>query len=289
MPASGGSTYHGPGPDPGRTGVAILANDRVYDWLIAFLESFRQHNPDTALYVLPYDDRTAKVRALAGRYRFEFVDHDFAALDRFARRLYPLNPVRRRRVRKFGALDLDLDTVIYADIDAVILHDLSPLFGLLRPGETELIYASRSPGFVFRPGYRAVAGLENATEFSDGFFVTSRRFVSNQRLIDTVNANLATFRQVRQARVYTQPILNFVVHMAGVPVRAVSQVTPDLSDETYYKGEGITRRGERFLDKEGRQMLLMHWAGPTKLKDDAQFADLWQGHRRAHDAGEGAG
>ncbi|MDH3236750.1 MAG: hypothetical protein OEQ29_24800 [Alphaproteobacteria bacterium] len=279
MAAAGGKIEH----ESSRVGVAVLANDRVYDWLIAFLESFRQHNPDLPLFVLPYDDRTTKVHGLAERYRFTFVDHDFAELDRFARRLYPLHPVRRRRVRKFGALDLDLDTVIYADIDTVVLHGFDRLAGLLRAGEAELIYASRSPGFVYRPGYRAFAGLEDATEFSDGFFVTARRFVSTRLLIDTVCDNLAAFRAVRQSRVYTQPILNFVVHTTGVPVRAVSQVTADLSDETYYKGEGITRDGARFLDKEGRRMLLMHWAGSAKLKDDETFAALWHGHRQAHD------
>ena len=56
---------------------------------------------------------------------------------------------------------------------------------------------------------------------------------------------------MRQRRVYTQPILNFAVQMNGVPVRAVSAVTPDLSDETYYKGHGITRQGEDFLDPKG--------------------------------------
>lgn len=279
MPASGGSET----PDQGRLGVAILANDRVQDWLIAFLESFRQHNPDLALFVLPYDDRTEKVRALAERYRFTFVDHDFTALDRFARRLYPFHPVKRRRVRKFGALDLDLDTVIYADVDTVVLHDLLPLGGLLRAGEVELVYASRSPGYVYKAGYQAIPGLASATEFSDGFFVTSRKFLTTRTLIDTVMGNLATFRAARQTRVYTQPVLNFVVHTTGVPVRAVSQVTPDLSDETYYKGEGITREDGHFLDKDGRRMLLMHWAGPAKLKDDENFADLWHGHRQAHD------
>jgi hypothetical protein len=279
MAAAGGKTER----ESGRLGVAILANDRVHDWLIAFLESFRQHNPDLALFVLPYDDRTEKVRALAARYRFTFVDHDFGVLDGFARRLYPFHPVKRRRVRKFGALDLDLDTVIYADVDTVVLDDFGPLRGLLKPGEVELVYASRSPGYVYKAGYQSIPGLENATEFSDGFFVTARRFLTTQRLIDTVMGNLATFRAARQTRVYTQPILNFVAHTTGMPIRPLSEITPDLSDETYYKGEGITREGGHFLDKEGRRMLLMHWAGPAKLKDDENFADLWHGHRAAHE------
>ena len=269
----------------GKAGVAILANDRIHDWLIAFLDSFRHHNPGLSLYVLPYDDRTERVRALAARYDFTFMDHDFAALDRFAKRLYPFHPGKRRRVRKFGALDLDLETVIYVDVDTVVLHDFAPLTGLLKAGACELVYASRSPGYVFKPAYRDVPKLKDATEFSDGFFVTSPRFVTTALLMETVSANLATFRAVRQDRVFTQPILNFVAYMAGLPVRAVSQVTPDLSDETYYKGEGITREGEHFLDPQGRRMLLMHWAGPAKLSDDDRFADLWQRHRAAHDAG----
>lgn len=280
MPDSGGTS----GPEGGRMGVAILANDRVHDWLIAFLQSFRRHNPDLPLFVLPYDERTAQVRALAERYRFRFVDYDFAEIDRFARRLYPFHPIRRRRVRKFAALDLDLDTVIYADVDTVVLHDFAPLGGLLKPGEVELVYASRSPGFVYREGYQAIPGLEHATEFSDGFFVTSRSFLSTRKLIDTVIGNLATYRAARQAHAYAQPVLNFAVHMMGLPVRPVSQVTPDLSDETFYKGEGITRADGDFLDKEGRRMLLMHWAGTAKLKDDERFADLWHGHRAAHEA-----
>jgi len=268
-----------------KAGVAILANDAIHDWLIAFLDSFRHHNPELALYVLPYDNRTARVQALAARYDFTFVDADFVALDRFAKRLYPFHPGKRRRVRKFGALDLDLETVIYVDVDTVVLHDFAPLMRLLEPRSCELVYASRSPGYVFKPAYREVPQLKDATEFSDGFFVTSPRFVTTSLLMETVNTNLATFRAVRQDRVFTQPVLNFTLAMAGVPARAVSQITPDLSDETYYKGEGITREGEHFLDAQGRRMLLMHWAGPAKLKDDDRFADLWQRHRAAHDAG----
>ena len=177
--------------DGARAGVAILANDRIHHWLIAFLDSFRHHNPTLPLYLLPYDDQTARVEALAARYDFTFVDHDFAALDGFARQLYPYHPMKRRRVRKFGALDLDLDTVIYTDVDTVVLHDFSPLMHLLKPGQCELVYASRSPGYVFKPAYRNVQQLAEATEFSDGFFVTSRRFVSSAMLIDTVNDHLA--------------------------------------------------------------------------------------------------
>ena len=40
-----------------RFGVAILANDGIYDWLLPFLESFREHNPTLPTYLIPFDRR----------------------------------------------------------------------------------------------------------------------------------------------------------------------------------------------------------------------------------------
>ena len=42
-------------PD-GDCAVAVVANDKVYDWLLAFLESYRENNPAIPLHVIPFDD-----------------------------------------------------------------------------------------------------------------------------------------------------------------------------------------------------------------------------------------
>lgn len=258
--------------------VVVLANDPVHDWLVAFLGSFRKHNPDMALKVLPYDRRIDRISRLAAPYAFELIDYDFGALDDFARELYPLNPKRRRRVRKFAALDLPLKTVIYVDVDTVVLHDFAPLTRTLVDGRVEFVYGSTTPGFVFKPHYQEVPQLSDAVLFSDGFFVTANRFISSQMIIDTVRTNLETFRRLKQPRVFSQPLVNFTVYMRGIKAAAIDDVTEDLSSETYYKGVGITHDGTLYRDKHDRKMLIMHWAGSAKLKDDDRFRGLWEEH-----------
>ena len=46
-------------------GMAIIANDRVFDWLLPFLESYKATNAATPLYIIPYDDNMTRTRKAA--------------------------------------------------------------------------------------------------------------------------------------------------------------------------------------------------------------------------------
>ena len=53
-------------PSPGkRYGIAIVANDKIADWLLPFLESYHATNAATPLYLIPYDDNVAITRRAA--------------------------------------------------------------------------------------------------------------------------------------------------------------------------------------------------------------------------------
>src|SRR5260370_3390370 len=45
-------------------GVYTLANDPMYDWLVAFLESLREHEPALPIVVIPLDDRISRIKRL---------------------------------------------------------------------------------------------------------------------------------------------------------------------------------------------------------------------------------
>src|SRR6185437_5469931 len=132
-------------------GMAIIANDRVFDWLLPFLESYKATNAATPLYIIPYDDNVARTRKAAEVYGVEVVDLDNSQLDALARRLYPLNPGHRRRLRKLLALALPLDEVIYFDADIILLRDFSPLFGMIEAGKKEFIVAAKCNDYVYNP------------------------------------------------------------------------------------------------------------------------------------------
>ena len=51
-----------------RQGVAIVANDKIVEWLLPFLESYRATNAATDLYLIPYDDNVTITRRAASTW-----------------------------------------------------------------------------------------------------------------------------------------------------------------------------------------------------------------------------
>ena len=82
-------------------GIAIVANDKVLNWLLPFLESYLATNADVPLHLIPFDDNVAVTRRAAERYSAIWVDDiDTREVDALAKRLYPLFPHHRRRLHK---------------------------------------------------------------------------------------------------------------------------------------------------------------------------------------------
>jgi hypothetical protein len=255
-----------------------MANDRVYDWFLPFLRSFRAHNPDMPAVVIPYHNDMKRTAAAAAAHDFEVIEQDFATIDRFARKLFPRNRYRRHKLRKLAAFDLSFETTIYLDIDTLVLANFDALAGVLAPGETELVYASVSPEWVYKPGYQDVPALAGKPLFSDGFFVTAQRFLSSAQIMETVRESFSLYRSLRKDDVYCQPAVNFAAHMRGLALRPVSAVTSGFSDVTYYEADGIVAGEDGYRDADGRKLLFVHWAG-AKSGDagaDPRFGALWR-------------
>src|SRR5207249_10283441 len=93
-------------------GMAIIANDKIVNWLLPFLESYLATNAATPLYLIPYDDNVPLTRRAASVYGAHFVEPDSTELDALAKRRYPMLPGHRRRLPNLLALALPPDEVI---------------------------------------------------------------------------------------------------------------------------------------------------------------------------------
>jgi hypothetical protein len=262
-------------------GIAIVANDKVYKWLLAFLESWRLTNAATPLYIIPYDENCMATRQAASVYGATMVEDELEEIDALARRLYPLTPGRRRRLRKLQCLGLPLDQVIYLDADIVLFRDFSPLFGKLRPGKCEFIIASTSPDYVYNDAGQGQ--FEGATLFNDGFFSTSSSLLNIGDFIRTIDENEKLFHAVRKrGGLFAQPLVNFVVHSKKLAVTSLAATLPNASDESFYKPLSASFAADGLpLDGEGREIYFCHWAGATLLPRNGIFDDAW---RRYYDA-----
>lgn len=256
-------------------GIAIIANDRVIDWLLPFFESYAETSASIPLYLIPYDENIARTREVAAIYGAEVVSIESSELDALTRRLYPFNPTHRRRVRKLLALALPLDEVIYIDIDTIILQDFSPLLGHIQPGKTDFVVSTRCYDYIFNSRYQGYEFLRDALLFSDGFFITSRHVLSLKDFYDVVSHDERAFHAVRhRGGVFSQPLTNFVVHRRNLRVATLPDIVPSASGESYYKAHGLSLTSEGPVDRNGEKLYFCHWPGIVGLPRRRREVDL---------------
>ena len=271
---------------PSSRGIATIANDKVYDWLLPFLESWRQTNADTPLYVIPYDDNCEMTRRACRVFGATFAEPDNQALDALSKRLYPLYPKHRRRLRKFLSLALPLDEVLYVDVDIVLLRDLSCFFGRLIPGETDFIVAAPTDEYVYNGKRDHYPFLNNVTLFNDGFFVTSKSILPLDTFYSVIERDEDVFHAVRQrGMLFAQPLTNFVTHRIGLKIKPMFVVERNASGESFYKAKNVRFDADNLpIDERGDRIFFAHWAGAVTLPKRRVFDAAWLAFSKAANA-----
>jgi hypothetical protein len=261
-----------PAPSSKSYGIAIVANDKISDWLLPFLESYLATNAATPLYIIPYDDNLGLTRRAADVYGAHIVNEDSSELDALATRLYPLYPGHRRRLRKFLSLALPLDEVLYVDVDTILFADMSVMFGKLERGKVDFVMASSSDDYVYNRNHKKYDFLRDARLFNDGFFVTSKDILSLRDFYDVIAQDEAIFHEVRKrGMLFAQPLSNFVTHRRALKIATISECVAGASDESFYKAKGVTFNAEGPIDAWGQRIMFAHWAGARGLPGGRAF------------------
>jgi hypothetical protein len=273
------------GPSIGREPVApqvvFLANDAVYSQALAFLESFRSHNPGLRLSMIPFADDIRKLERLAPVFNFNVLQLDTARWDELAREFYPgVGQQYKNRLRKLAIFDLDYPATIYIDIDTVVLKDLGFIAERLVDNSVDVICtAVNNDPWVYNDKYKSHPQLVRSKRFSDGFFAFGARHIGRDAYrILTENREL--YSEVRATGVYSQPITNFVVDMLGLRIRAVYDLYPQISPQVWYAGR-LAESDGTVTSEDGRDVLFVHWAGPVNMNGDFRLKSLFERYRSA--------
>lgn len=254
-----------------RGALAFMANDRYRHWAITFLESVRAADPSLPLYCIPHGGSFAEILALRRVFRFEILDEGLDRLDAFGRRLFPFHPRRRANLRKYAALTLPVDEVAYFDTDLVMLADPARLFGHIRPGETDLVYLATSPRWVYAARKLAHARtlFPEMRLISAGAFVTSRRTLTIDEIIKTIENDWRLYRTLRRRRVYDQPVLNFVLHRLGKRCRPIAELDGSLAGLVSFRNPNLRVVDGAAVDAGSTgDIVAIHWAGARKHRNE---------------------
>lgn len=181
-------------------GICTLANDYVYDQLVALLNSIEViMGKDFPVCICPYDDRTEKIENLLKNRPQVHLFQDQNSLDawdNFARTVWDTHPHAKElwtkagstgyhrfgTHRRFNGFTGPFERFLYMDADTLLLKDISPLFALLddhdcivydfQHKDISHVYTVQSPKLtqVF-PENRLKTEI-----FCSGFFASKRGF-----------------------------------------------------------------------------------------------------------------
>ena len=257
-----------------RWGLYCLANDAVLDWTLAFLESLRVYNPGVELVVIPFDERTDRLAALAPVYDFVLLDMPelFTALDAVGRTLHPGSHVGEKMFRKFAAFHGAHDHFLFLDADIVVLTALDPLMDQLLASRTDFIFFDTSPDWVYAdPAFRRVMRRQyGSREFAAGAMVSHKGFLGVDDL-SAVCVDQDRLRRVFPSGVFDQPYWNYLVDRKKARVAAAYEIIPSLPSGIW-AAEPVDIAAKQLrkqlranaaspVTRRGKLMPFLHWAG----------------------------
>ena len=234
-------------------GIYTLANDKVYDQLVAFLNSIEANaEENTPVCIIPYDDNMDRVRAEVERRPNVTIFDDQKSInrwDQFTQKIWDLHPSAKRywhinkltkhpddyhrltMRRKFCAFDGPFDKFIFFDADVLVFNRLNYIFERLDQSDWVVYdFLFRQPNQAF--DLAAVKRLDLFTEeqlskvFCAGFFASHKGFFDHAEM-ETL---LGYLKQGEIAalvpRIPDQTITNYMAIRPGRSITNLAQVIP---------------------------------------------------------------
>ncbi|MUH01720.1 sugar transferase [Scytonema sp. UIC 10036] len=266
-------------------GICVLANDRVYDQLVALLNSIEAiYGENMPVCIYPYDDRTTKISAEIARRSYVEIYNNQESIrywDEFVRNVWDTHPTAQmnwqklngekyHRVgthRRYGAFDGPFDRFVYMDADTLLMSPLDRLFAQLENHDWIVydfqfkdlyhVYNISSPklGELFTP-----ERLRSGT-FCSGFYASKKNIFDTQKCSWLLEQLRQGESEVLYEMAPDQTLLNYMVMKSGISTYNFSLNLPK-SDIT---GCCVTSNHFEVKDNvvydRGKQLTYLHYIG----------------------------
>jgi hypothetical protein len=272
-----------------------VANDAILELAIAFLNSFRFHNPSMPLCLVPYNDDVERLAQLADQYDFTiWRDHGrLSWCDDISRKFHG-NAVGQ--YRKLAIWDGPFDEFVYIDTDTVVLTDLGFVFAHLEDFDFITSHSDLPEirMWVWKDSVYATGALTEqqiAYAANTGFLV-SRRECLPRTSVDAGLPGALALAEHMELLCCEQPLLNYLFVTSGRPYSSLLTIA-----RTTFAWQMPLERwagDPSFVVRNGRVIrphtphLLMHWAGEwaRAREENRQIPhfELWDFYRRMHES-----
>lgn len=259
-------------PDSSTRGVYFSANDAVYDWVVAFLNSYRRFNPDLTLYLIPFDEKCDRLLDIQSEYDFKiYTDSAFERLEAIgeAFELGHSPGVGPHWFRRYAAFWGPLDEYIYLDARQIILADLEPFVKAPREYGFEFMHYDCALDQVYEPGpFRCEMLRQNrARGFNSGRWA-SRKGLFSMGEFEKLAEEALRIRDQLNPRNTDQAFINYCCDMKPVEYGHFAEVMGGICQQGWANQPGSVYKqdGAYYLWNYGgldhkKQVVLLHWAG----------------------------
>lgn len=252
-------------------GVYFSGNDHVYSWVVAFLESYREFNPDLPLRLIPFNDHCERVFALADRYRFEIhTDSTFNDLEGIGRELeLGITPTGPNWFRRFCSFWGPFEAFFYLDARTLVLTDLRPILEKLVDSRFDLFHYDCALDQVYNPGNFREGLLERggARGFNSGRWAAKQGLFAINELVE-YGKECCLIRNELNPRNTDQFFLNYCCDSKGLRIANFADVMGGMCSSGWGRQSGqVFRDKDRYRrwDHGGTDhkkiVPLLHWAG----------------------------
>jgi hypothetical protein len=257
-------------------GVYFLANDRILDLTIAFLNSFRKYNPGLPLCLIPFRDDFQRLAELSDDYQFT-IFNDENLLKQCDRISLLFHAEVTGHYRKLACWHGCFDEFIYVDVDMLVLKDLSFSFDLLPRYDfiTSCANIPEAVQWVWKPTIHHTRLLSpSQIEYgANTGYIISKKDAIPLGTLEQRALNATSLKNHMELYCKEQPFLNFLIVTSGLPFTSLWAVanTPEFPQNytEFWAGNGkkqLLPQMHTLVSGQKREVYLIHWAGVWQPK-----------------------
>ncbi|GAA6620301.1 Npun_R2821/Npun_R2822 family protein [Scytonema sp. NUACC26] len=274
-------------------GIYIIANDKVTDHAIALLNSIRQHDKETSIVMIPYDDNYHNVAHMLGTYYGVKIYEDLEFIDRLSRKLHEIFGgkffARPNQFRKQACWFGPFEEFLYIDTDIVVFEKIIDNLNYLADYDFICCDYQHAGGIknVFSPKIleeKVFTETEVKDIFNGGFWSSKRNLVSEQDLYDIFTECAAHPEYFDfSEKTSDQPIINYMllkrIKRRFNIVRRQGKGPGNWGGSPHFQVQGHT-----LVDPSVNQPLqYLHWAG-IRIEPGCPYWEIWEHYRHLNPA-----
>lgn len=286
-------------------GICTLANDTVYDQVVALLNSVEVIlGPEIPICIYPFDEQLERLKAEIEKRPQVFLYDDQASIsrwDQFMQIASPQSTTRQYRIygghRRFCAFDGPFDRFVYMDADTLLMNSLNRVFQKLEEYPCVVYdFQFYHPDKVYNLQSEKLDQVFEASRiqseiFCSGFYGSKRGLFSQEKLA----ALLANLKNGEAEILYPtgdQPVLNYMFMRSGLQIYNFAYHLPD-SEKT---GSSVTsthfEERDKILYDQGNRLTYIHYIGiPPRVTEavcagqniEFPYRDLFLHYRYLHE------